>query len=240
MIRRLAGIATGAALLLLTAMPTVLAKGAGEVTILRPGVDEPVIVTGHAEPRSGTMLADLADATRLYEATFGLDGSRFRIDEPPARLGPPIVLDWGFLGPGSSPDVVRQHLYLDAAGGPLAYVAAGQSLFGTELTAGGWATADPDAADLLAAILPQTTAPTPEPAARETPPTPAPSSPVSMAASAAIPPSAVPAGVRPPPTVDPNGGGTRGLLLPVTLFALAGLALAGVGIMRRPPGSAIT
>lgn len=107
------------------------AKGATGGTIEGEGMDDAIAVP-----------ADLAGQSGLYELIWESDGTTRLAEVPTADLGPRFVLTWMLLGPnGDVP--IEQELYPYAEGGPVTHVAAGQPMWETAETLGGWSTAPP-------------------------------------------------------------------------------------------------
>jgi hypothetical protein len=127
------------------------AKGADQAVITGPGLAKPIVVDGNGEPGSGETLGVLADGGGLFIAMFGGPaGQRLAESPPPGDLGPRYQIAYRVPG-GDKPDIVRQDLYPVAAGGPVTYTAAGQTVFGNPTT-GGWYQGTPDFARALRAL----------------------------------------------------------------------------------------
>jgi hypothetical protein len=116
-----------------------MAKGPDQATITGPGLDAPIVVTGWGEPGTSGNLVDLADGSGLFVMMFdGYDSSgRVETAAPTGSLGPRFELAYRVPDGTSSGSTVRQDLYPLAAGGPVTYTEAGQSVFGST-TSGGW------------------------------------------------------------------------------------------------------
>jgi hypothetical protein len=149
--------------LLVAALPAG-AKGATGATVSGGGLSAPVTIKGYGEPDSPSGLAGLADAAGFFPLVFGQQ-PKITLDSSPTKaLGPHYVVAWDM---GNS--VVREELYPYASGGPLAHVAAGQSVFGgNDRTTGGWY----HAGDLIGALRKVGVAAPSRPAVVEPRPTP--------------------------------------------------------------------
>jgi hypothetical protein len=225
---RVAAVAATAVLGVGIAATPALAKGADQVTISGPTLARPVVVGGDGEPGGSSALAQLAEGSGLFPAMFGADsGSGLAAHPPAGRLGPRYALVYRV--PADVQLQVRQDLYPLAEGGPVTYTAAGQPAFGGERTFGGWYTAPPSFAGLLASVG--------VPAAGAAPATTA----AGQAAGAgAAADGDTQAGAAPASTGPrPNG---RGWVLPTVLavlLATGATAVAAVTVRRRrSPGAA--
>jgi len=179
---------------LLLAVPTpAQAKGATGATIDGGGPGGlpagPITLRGDGEPGSSTDLGMLAQGTGLYAVVFGGDPGAVLKAAPTDRLGPGYTITWTFPDPvGGKDRKLRQRVWPYAAGGPVAFIPAGQPVLDTTTTGGWYQGFDGLRAQLIELGLPNrkplAPAPTPAPAA------PAPASPQPAAATA--PPAAWP------------------------------------------------
>jgi hypothetical protein len=128
--------------LLLAAVPTAAqAKGASAATISGGGPGGlpggPIDLKGDGEPGSGTDLSNLAEAAGVFALLFE-DGPGGELATAPAgERGPRYSITWTFPNGDGGEDKVRQSVWPYAAGGPVAFMAAGQPVLGTT-TKGGW------------------------------------------------------------------------------------------------------
>lgn len=107
------------------------AKGATGGTLEGDGMDEAIAVP-----------AELSGSSGLYELIWDTAGATRLADAPSADLGPRFVLTWMLMGPnGDVP--IEQEIYPYAEGGPVTFVAAGQPMWESATTLGGWSTASP-------------------------------------------------------------------------------------------------
>jgi hypothetical protein len=229
---RVAAVAATAVLGVGIAAAPALAKGADQATITGPALAHPVVVGGDGEPGGSSALAQLSEGSGLFPAMFGAgSGAGLVAHRPAGRLGPRYTLEYRV--PADVPLRVRQDLYPLAEGGPVTYTRAGQPAFGGERTFGGWYTAPPTFAGLLASVgVPATgAAPVSTTAAGQ-----------AAGAGAAAdgdtrPADAAPASTGPRP-------GRRGWVLPTmlaVLLAAGATAVAAVTVSRRrgaSPGTA--
>lgn len=123
------------------------AKGADAVTIDGVGLRSPIAVTGREG--DGGALMDLADGLGFYAAVFREQPDPMLKAPPTNDLGPVLDVSWRLPTGPSSAVTVRQHLYPDAASGPLVYTEPGQPTFATTTTYGGWYQAQPAVRALL-------------------------------------------------------------------------------------------
>jgi hypothetical protein len=132
--------------LLLAVVPTAAqAKGASAATISGGGPGGlpggPIDLKGDGEPGAGTDLANLAEAAGVFALLFE-DGPGGELATPPAAdRGPRYTITWTFPNGDGGADKVRQSVWPYAAGGPLAFMAAGQPVLDAT-TKGGWYRAD--------------------------------------------------------------------------------------------------
>lgn len=134
---------------------TALAKGPSEAVISGPGGGDGggMTFTGDGEG-GGTPLGDLTMQAGFFPASFGQQPDPMLASRP-RDLGPKYTITYSVPGPNNELDKLRQDVYPYAPGGPVTYMAPGQSFFGTERTRGGWFQAAPQLkATLVAAGLP--------------------------------------------------------------------------------------
>ena len=128
---------------LLLAVPTAAqAKGATAATIDGGGPGGlpggPISLRGDGEPGSRTDLGMLAQGTGLYATVFGGDPGAVLGAAPTDRLGPRYTITWRFPDPAGGKDrTLRQRVWPYAAGGPVSFTPAGQSVLDTT-SRGGW------------------------------------------------------------------------------------------------------
>lgn len=135
---RLAVIAAAATALLLLLPAAATAKGPGALRISGEALPAPIDLDldgGSGEPGSGGQLARVAEHSGLFTAMFGA-GPALAERRPDGDLGAVLTMTWT-IPTGQGDDLVVQHLYPWAEGGPVTYTAAGQAAFMGE-TAGGW------------------------------------------------------------------------------------------------------
>jgi len=126
-----------AAAAVLAAPVAAWAKGPSQATIAGPGLASPVTIGGAGEPGSGGRLADLAEGTGLFAAMFGQTPDPMLPTAPTKYLGPRYTVT--YLVPGGATDArIEQALFPSAAGGPVSYLAPGQTFFDDQRTRGGW------------------------------------------------------------------------------------------------------
>lgn len=239
------------AILLLLSLPAAHAKGPVAVTISGDGVKAPIEVNLISDPSVADPINSLMDSLAVFDLIFG-ESKRVLTEQPSKALGDVVVtLDWDLHG-GEA--IISQHIYLDAAGGPVTHVPAGQPLWEDFVSAGGWMTVTRDIAAPLtelgvdAAVFgkstidktsvtksPQDKAPQDKAPQEETTKdevekkvleqkTPEPAAPAA-APAADVAPAAVPA-------EDSSSGG--GLLPVLALVALAGIIGAAAWVRVRP------
>jgi hypothetical protein len=129
------------AVLLLVVPTAAQAKGATAATIDGGGPGGlpggPITLRGDGEPGSSTDLGMLAQGTGLYAVLDTHAGAVLKA-APTDRLGPRYTITWTFPDPAGGKDrKVRQRVYPYAAGGPVTFTPAGQSVLDTT-TNGGW------------------------------------------------------------------------------------------------------
>ena len=141
---RRAALAMLAVSLLLAIVPTAAqAKGASAATISGGGPGGlpggPISMKGDGEPGSGSGLSTLAEQAGMWALLFedGAPGAVAAAPTPAAQRGPRYTITWTFPNGAGTEDKVRQSVWPYAAGGPLTFMASGQSVLdGT--TKGGW------------------------------------------------------------------------------------------------------
>jgi len=135
------------------------AKGPSEASITGPGISvvTPVTFSGNGEGDPSTDLGLLVSETGFFPQTFGQSPNPLLRSQPAtSRLGARYTVTYTVPGPSTS--ILRQDLYLYAAGGPLSYMEPGQKIW-DRTTHGGWYRANPSGelrAMLVEAGLPQT------------------------------------------------------------------------------------
>jgi hypothetical protein len=161
---------------------------------------------------------------------FGVGDLPTRITEPVGSVGEPYTLTWINSGPPGAPlegRTIVQHLYLDAAPGPLIHTPAQRGLEGWGGSVIGWFAAPPGFIDTLtqlglppqALAAPTETAPPTSEAAPTSEAPPPPTAPSSAA-------TAAPAIIAAPRLADDASSGVRwGVALGAPLVALAVFSL---------------
>ena len=140
MMRRTWVVAATAGLAVLMAASPALAKGADQATITGPGISTPIVVGGNGEPGSAESLGQLGDNSGLFLAMFGPSSNgamSLSSEAPTGPLGPKYKIVFRVPGASPKPDTVKQDVYPLAAGGPVTFTPAGQTVLGTSTT-GGW------------------------------------------------------------------------------------------------------
>jgi hypothetical protein len=150
--RRLLIIVAAAAVVVLGTATPALAKGPDRATLTGPDLAEPIVVAGGGEPGMTGQLSDLAQKSGLFPAMFGTSGATPLLAQQPAgRLGPKYALVYR-VPAGDDTRSVRQDLYPSAAGGPLTYTPAGQTVFGGSSVTSGWFRGEDGLGALLARL----------------------------------------------------------------------------------------
>jgi hypothetical protein len=150
--RRLLIIVAAAAVVVLGTATPAVAKGPDRATITGPELAEPIVVAGGGEPGMAGHLSDLAQKSGLFPAMFGTSGAMPLLAHQPAgRLGPKYALVYR-VPAGDDTRSVRQDLYPSAAGGPLTYTPAGQTVFGGSSVTSGWFRGEDGLGALLARL----------------------------------------------------------------------------------------
>jgi hypothetical protein len=150
--RRLLIIVAAAAVVVLGTAAPALAKGPDLATITGSELAEPIVVAGGGEPGMAGRLSDLAQKSGLFPAMFGTSGAVPLLAQQPAgRLGPRYALVYR-VPAGDDTRSVRQDLYPSAAGGPLTYTPAGQTVFGGSPVTSGWFRGEDGLGALLARL----------------------------------------------------------------------------------------
>jgi hypothetical protein len=187
---RLAIVSAAAVVAVLAVQGVAFAKGPDEVTIEGDSLPAPVVLSGH-EGGAGPFGA-LVEQAGFFQGTFGQEPDPMLDAAPTDDLGPELTLTWRVPGPSGATDTVHQLVYLDAEGGPLTYMPAGQPFFDEDETRGGWYRAPAGLLDTVATITgldpeaPAAPADPPPP-----PPAPTPGWPVWVIGAAAVAVSAL-------------------------------------------------
>ena len=126
-----------------------LAKGVDQVTI-SDGDQEMTVSVSDSE--NGPMDPIVEDA-RFFDGLWIESAGQRLPGRPSGPLGEAITLAWRFpaLGTEIAESTVVQLVYLDAAGGPVAYVAGGQTFYG-DVTAESWFPVAPELRQTLTDI----------------------------------------------------------------------------------------
>lgn len=141
------------AVLTLGVVGPAIAKGPTGATIEGPGLNEPLVVEGYAEPGSKGDLSDLATLTGFWEFMAGVDqfpSNGHVIAAPPAgTLGDPTTITW-HLGDDRLP--VALHAATDGihTGRTIVHIAAESVFGGPVATEGIWFVADTTMDEVLA------------------------------------------------------------------------------------------
>jgi hypothetical protein len=144
-VRALGGLAVAAALCLVSATPAA-AKGPTGVAIGTAG--EPKLSVDGLEGGNDEVFYRLAADLGIWGNwedggdLFTGGGTDLLSAAPTDHLGPALEVDWAMYNaipsnPDDEPHVL-QTVYPFAVGGPLVHTAAGQRVFGSDVTAGGW------------------------------------------------------------------------------------------------------
>ena len=211
--------------LLLAAVPTAAqAKGASAATISGGGPGGlpggPIDLQGDGEPGAGTDLANLAEAAGVFALLFE-DGPGGELASAPAgERGPRYTITWTFPNGAGGEDKVRQSVWPYAAGGPITYMASGQTVLDATTKGGWYRAADTLRQDLIALGLPDR-------------------HPLAAPAQAATPAPATPA-PAPAQSADPAPALWPRIALGVGLLLAAAAAAALVLRRRSHPGPATT
>jgi hypothetical protein len=119
--------------------PTVaVAKGPDRASITGPGLKQPVVIEGDGEGGSSP-LGTLASQGGFFAQMYGASGFGSLAVRPKAKLGPRYLVTYRVPGGEGGVSTVQQDLYPYAAGGPVTYMARGQTFWEIQRTAGGWA-----------------------------------------------------------------------------------------------------
>ncbi len=126
------------AALALTLAGTAAAKGPSAARIDGPGLAAPLVLAGWGESGEGALGALTMDGG-FFATTFGQVPDVRLPGRPQPDLGPRYTVDYTVPAGETSPSHVLQEIYPYARGGPVLYLASGQTMFngGTE-TVGGW------------------------------------------------------------------------------------------------------
>jgi hypothetical protein len=111
------------------------AKGPDQATIDGEGMVAPMSVDGTEGAHDD--LGTLADVAGLWPAVYGQRPDPMLAEAPKEDLGPKLVITWRLPDGGTTPDSIRQELYLYAEGGPVTFTPADQP-FLDQRTTGGW------------------------------------------------------------------------------------------------------
>lgn len=121
-----------------------LAKGPGSATLTGPGIKEPIQLI-HPSISFSTYQDDAP--VRLIQLTGLWYGNASPAITPPADLGTAYTLTWANPGPSSDQieaQTIHQHIYLDAAGGPVIHTPSQVGLKGWGPEVIGWFEAPPE------------------------------------------------------------------------------------------------
>jgi hypothetical protein len=122
------------------------AKGPDRATISGPGLDKPVVLKGDSESASqaASPFFRFVQDVGFFPAVFPQTPNPMLPGRPKGLLGPRYSIVYRVPGPDRNFFRMTQDLYPYAAGGPVTYMPAGQSIFGMK-TFGGWYQAALDA-----------------------------------------------------------------------------------------------
>jgi hypothetical protein len=209
-----------AALLVVAATPSLaLAKGAIKANINGPGIGGGIRMNGNGEPGSGSRLGALADSSGFFAQAYGMQPSPLLQNRPEGYLGPRYVVRYT-MEPGDG-GVIVQHIYPFAKGGPVTFMAAGQTFYGTESTQGGWFRATSNLIPTLETIGIPTTAP------------------ASAATDSSKPTAPEAQGPETAPSHrEATSSSSNWILLSIVGAAALAVCAWGTWVVRRRPGSA--
>ena len=138
---------------MLALSPAAIAKGPSKASVEGPELKGTILLVGSGE-EPGSPLGDLTQEAGFFPAVFGQTPDPMLPGRPSGELGPKYTITYTVPGP-SSEDEILQDLYPYAKDGPVTFMPAGQRLFDTEQTRGGWYRAGPALKrSLVAAGLP--------------------------------------------------------------------------------------
>jgi hypothetical protein len=122
---------------------TALAKGATGAHITGGGSGNSggigtISIDGDGESGSGSALSKLADQSGFWAEAYGQQPDPTLDSAPSGDLGIFYTITYDMPSPNGGVDHLTQRIYPYAPGGPVTYMASGQSFFGGEKTSGGW------------------------------------------------------------------------------------------------------
>ncbi|MGH8875360.1 MAG: hypothetical protein ACRDVM_08955, partial [Acidimicrobiia bacterium] len=121
--------------------------GPGNGTIDGEGLAAPIGVESHRGLEGDHWR--LVEQSGYSAATFGMVPDPMMGSPPAGELGPKLVIAWEVGGPEGA---ILQELYPYAEGGPVTYVAPGQTHWDGVPVRGGWYRASPDLLTTLASL----------------------------------------------------------------------------------------
>ena len=231
------------AVVFMLGLPAAFAKGPVGVAISGDGISGPVQANIIEDVSAGRPVASLFEALGGFDLIFG-EASKAKAEAPTKALGKRMLtIEWDLHGGDPR---ITQYLYLDADGGPVAHVPAGQPLWEDMVSAGGWMVVEADIASPLTALgvdaamfkaaptkAPVTKAPDSKAPIKESPAeVPAKKAPVEKAPAVEVPATVAPAAVAPAPSAPEPGG--SGVLPVAALIALAGIIGGAAWVRMRP------
>jgi hypothetical protein len=113
------------------------AKGPSKAEVSGPGAGKGGLVFSGDGEGPGTPLGDFVGGAGFFPAVYGQEPDPMLPGRPQGELGPKYTVTYTVPGPNGT-DTLSQDLYPYAVSGPVAYMAPGQSFFGSEHTRGGW------------------------------------------------------------------------------------------------------
>jgi hypothetical protein len=126
-----------AAALALIAPGVAAAKGPSAATISGPGLKHAIAINGYGEGDASSPLGILVTQGGFFQQAYQQTPSMTTAARPQRRLGPRYKVTYTLPGP-SNESKLRQDLYPYATGGPVTYMAPGQTFWETNSTPGGW------------------------------------------------------------------------------------------------------
>lgn len=146
--RRFMLVTAVAALLSIASAPAALAKGPVGATIEGDGIEGMLEIDQPGELGQGTPMSHFVDELGFFDLVFGESAKKYAAQPTNALGDSRLVISWDMAG-----ETIVQELYLEADGGPVTHVAAGQKFWeGTGTTTGGWKRVDSRIAGTLVAL----------------------------------------------------------------------------------------
>jgi hypothetical protein len=114
------------------------AKGPSAATVAGPGLAHALNIRGYGEGDSTTPLGILVNDGGFFAQAFDQTPRMTLAARPTTSLGPRYRVTYTVPGGSIGDSTLSQDLYPYATGGPLSYMRAGQKLWETQSTPGGW------------------------------------------------------------------------------------------------------